>query len=90
MNCGAIPHTGGNLVSTIRDVCTGRQGVLSSRRDLGSYWKLHEGDRDGALRWLTSPVLTLASERLIDRLIAEPGRRALQQVIHALEHGLPV
>lgn len=51
---------------------------------------LHEGDLDGTLRWLTSPVLTLASERPIDLLATEPGRRAVLQVIHALEHGLPV
>ncbi|BCG22821.1 hypothetical protein TUM18999_10120 [Pseudomonas tohonis] len=51
---------------------------------------LHEGDLDGALRWLTSPVLTLASDRPIDLLATEPGRRAVLQVIHALDHGLPV
>ena len=51
---------------------------------------LHEGDLDGALSWLTSPVLTLASDRPIDLLATEPGRRAVLQVIHALDHGLPV
>ena len=51
---------------------------------------LHEGDLDGALSWLTSPVLTLASDRPIDLLATETGRRAVLQVIHALDHGLPV
>lgn len=56
---------------------------------LDALLELHEGDLDGALRWLTSPVLSLASERPIDLLITEPGRRAVLQVILALEHGLP-
>ena len=51
---------------------------------------LYDGDLDGALRWLTSPVLTLSSERPIDLLVTEPGRRAVLQVIHAIEYGLPV
>ncbi|PAU59030.1 hypothetical protein BZL41_17100 [Pseudomonas sp. PIC25] len=57
---------------------------------LDALLELHEGDIDGALRWLTSPVLTLASERPIDLLVTEPGRRAVLQVTRALEHGLPV
>ncbi|MHA6492486.1 antitoxin Xre/MbcA/ParS toxin-binding domain-containing protein [Pseudomonas borbori] len=56
---------------------------------LDALLELHGGDLDGALRWLTSPVLVLASERPIDLLITEPGRRAVLQVILALEHGLP-
>ncbi|WP_372239915.1 antitoxin Xre/MbcA/ParS toxin-binding domain-containing protein [Pseudomonas sp. 9AZ] len=56
---------------------------------LDALLELHEGDLDGALRWLTSPVLTLVSERPIDLLVTEPGRRAVLQVIHAIEHGLP-
>jgi putative toxin-antitoxin system antitoxin component (TIGR02293 family) len=76
-----------------------RHSVMSARASevfcrivetLDALLELHEGDLDGALRWLTSPVLTLASERPIDLLVTEPGRRAVLQVIHALEHGLPV
>lgn len=51
---------------------------------------LHEGDLDSALRWLTSTTFTLASERPIDLLVTEPGHRAVLQVVHAIEHGLPV
>lgn len=76
-----------------------RHSVMSARAGdvfcrlvevLDALLELHEGDLDGTLRWLTSPVLTLASERPIDLLVTEPGRRAVLQVIHAIEYGLPV
>lgn len=57
---------------------------------LDALWELYDGNLDGALRWLTSPILTLASERPIDLLVTEPGCRAVLQVIHSIEHGLPV
>jgi putative toxin-antitoxin system antitoxin component (TIGR02293 family) len=73
-------------------VMSARAGEVFCRlvETLDALLELHEGDLDGALRWLTSPVLTLASERPIDLLVTEPGRRAVLQVIHAIEHGLPV
>ncbi|EPG3484388.1 antitoxin Xre/MbcA/ParS toxin-binding domain-containing protein, partial [Pseudomonas aeruginosa] len=33
---------------------------------------LYDGNLDGALRWLTSPNQTLASERPVDLLVTEP------------------
>lgn len=57
---------------------------------LDALWDLYDGNRDGALCWLTSPILTLASERPIDLIVTEPGCRAVLQVIHSIEHGLPV
>lgn len=51
--------------------------------------ELHEGDIEGALRWLTSPVQTLARQRPVDLITTEPGRQAVMQVIHAFEYGLP-
>lgn len=73
-------------------VMSARAGEVFCRlvETLDALLELHEGDLDGALRWLTSPALTLASERPIDLLVTEPGRRAVLQVIHAIEHGLPV
>lgn len=57
---------------------------------LDSLLLLHEGDLDGALRWLTSPSKTLSFERPIDLIVTEPGTRAVMQAIHSLEYGLPV
>ncbi|AYQ81408.1 antitoxin Xre/MbcA/ParS toxin-binding domain-containing protein [Pseudomonas aeruginosa] len=57
---------------------------------LDALWDLYDGNVDGALRWLTSPNLTLASERPVDLLVTEPGCRAVLQVIRSIEHGLPV
>ena len=51
---------------------------------------LYEGNLDAALRWLTSPIKTLAFERPIDLIVTEPGTRAVMQAIHSLEYGLPV
>lgn len=51
---------------------------------------LHDGNCEGALRWLTTPNQVLAHERPIDLLVTESGRRAVLQVIHAIEYGLPV
>ncbi|HCF0007977.1 TPA: DUF2384 domain-containing protein [Pseudomonas aeruginosa] len=51
---------------------------------------LYDGNLDGALRWLTSPNQTLASERPVDLLVTEPGCRAVLQIIRSMEHGLPV
>lgn len=52
-------------------------------------WELYEANLDGALRWLTSPNLALASERPVDLLVTEPGCRAVLQVIRSIEYGLP-
>lgn len=57
---------------------------------LDALLELYDGNLDGALQWLTSPNLTLASERPVDLLVTEPGCRAVFQVIHSIEHGLPV
>ncbi|HFL2856719.1 antitoxin Xre/MbcA/ParS toxin-binding domain-containing protein [Pseudomonas aeruginosa] len=51
---------------------------------------LYDGNLDGALRWLTSPNQTLASERPVDLLVTEPGCRAVLQIIRSMEHGLPI
>jgi putative toxin-antitoxin system antitoxin component (TIGR02293 family) len=76
-----------------------RRAVMSPRSSevfyrlvevLDALWDLYDGNVDGALRWLTSPNLTLASERPIDLLVTEPGCRAVLQVIRSMEHGLPV
>lgn len=50
---------------------------------------LQDGNLEGALRWLTSPILALANERPLDLLVTEPGMRAVSQAIHAIEYGLP-
>ena len=73
-------------------VMSARAGEVFCRlvETLDALLDLYDGDLDGALRWLTSPVLTLASERPIDLLVTESGRRAVLQVIRAIEHGLPV
>lgn len=57
---------------------------------LDSLLLLHEGNIDGALRWLTSPIKTLAFERPIDLIITEPGHKAVMQVVYSIEYGLPV
>lgn len=57
---------------------------------LDALFYLYDGNLDGALRWLTSPNLTLLSERPVDLLVTEPGCRAVLQVIRSIEHGLPV
>ncbi|WP_115290747.1 antitoxin Xre/MbcA/ParS toxin-binding domain-containing protein [Ectopseudomonas mendocina] len=57
---------------------------------LDALLELSDGNLDGALRWLTSPNRTLASERPLDLLVTEPGCRAVLQVIRSIEHGLPV
>lgn len=57
---------------------------------LNSLLLLHDGDLDGALRWLTSPHMTFAFERPIDLLATESGYKAVQQVVHSIEYGLPV
>jgi len=51
--------------------------------------ELHEGGIEGALRWLTSPVQTLARQRPVDLITTKPERQAVMQVIHAIEYGLP-
>lgn len=51
---------------------------------------LYEGNLDAALRWLTSPIKTLAFERPIDLIVTESGTRAVIQAIHSIEYGLPV
>jgi putative toxin-antitoxin system antitoxin component (TIGR02293 family) len=51
---------------------------------------LYDGNLNGALCWLTAPISTLASERPIDMLATDAGRRAVLQVIHSIEYGLPV
>lgn len=76
-----------------------RRAVMSPRSSevlyhlvevLDALWELYDGNLGGALRWLTSPNLTLASERPVDLLVTEPGCRAVLQVIRSMEHGLPV
>lgn len=76
-----------------------RRAVMSPRSSEAFYhlvevldilWELYNGNLDGALRWLTSPNMTLASERPVDLLFTGPGCRAVLHVIHAIEHGLPV
>lgn len=57
---------------------------------LDALLELHDGDRDGALRWLTSPIQTLACERPVDLIVTQSGQRAVLQVIHSIEYGLPV
>lgn len=57
---------------------------------LDALWDLYDGNVDGALRWLTSPSLALASERPVNLLVTAPGCRELLQVIRSIEHGLPV
>ncbi|WP_435634851.1 antitoxin Xre/MbcA/ParS toxin-binding domain-containing protein [Pseudomonas solani] len=52
--------------------------------------ELYDGNLDGALRWMTSPNLTLASERPVELLVTGPGLRAVLHVIRSIEHGLPV
>lgn len=73
-------------------VMSARAGEVFCRlvETLDDLLELHDGDIEGALHWLTSPVQTLASERPIELLVTESGRRAVRQVIHAIEHGLPV
>lgn len=75
-----------------------RRAVMSPRSSevfyhlvevLDALWELYEANLDGALRWLTSPNLALASERPLDLLVTEPGCRAVLYVIHSIEHGLP-
>ena len=55
-----------------------RRAVMSPRSSevfyhlvevLDALWDLYGGNVDGALRWLTSPNLTLASERPVDLLV---------------------
>lgn len=76
-----------------------RRAVMSPRSSealyhlvevLDALLDLYDGNLDRALRWLTSPNLTLASERPIDLLVTEPGCRAVLQVIRSIEYGLPV
>lgn len=76
-----------------------RRAVMSPRSSevlyhlvevLDALIELYDGNLDGALRWLASPVLTLASERPVDLLVTGPGCRAVLQIIHSIEHGLPV
>lgn len=52
--------------------------------------ELHDGNLEGALRWLATPNMVLANERPVNLLVTEAGRRAVQQTIHAIEYGLPV
>lgn len=61
-----------------------RRAVMSQRSSevfyhlievLDALLELYDGDLDGALRWLASPNLMLASERPVDLLITEPGCR---------------
>lgn len=76
-----------------------RRAVMSPRSSevfyhlvevLDALLDLYDGNLGGALPWLTSPSLTLASERPVDLLVTEPGCRAVLQVIRSMEHGLPV
>ncbi|WP_424483859.1 antitoxin Xre/MbcA/ParS toxin-binding domain-containing protein [Pseudomonas sp.] len=40
---------------------------------LDALLELYDGNLDGALRWLTSPNMMLASERPVDQLVTEPA-----------------
>ncbi|CEG51710.1 MULTISPECIES: antitoxin Xre/MbcA/ParS toxin-binding domain-containing protein [Stutzerimonas stutzeri group] len=51
---------------------------------------LYDGNLEGALRWLTTTNMLLANARPVDLVVTEAGGRAVQQAIHAIEHGLPV
>jgi uncharacterized protein (DUF2384 family) len=53
-------------------------------------FSLYHGNLGNASRWLTTPNLVLTNERLVDLLVTEAGKRAVQQAIHAIEYGLPV
>lgn len=57
---------------------------------LDALLELYDGNLDGALCWLTSPISSLASERPVDLLVTGRGCRAVLQIIHSIEHGLPV
>jgi len=59
-------------------------------RALDSLGNLYESNQEGAISWLTTPNKVLAEERPVDLLATEAGGRAVQQAIHAIEHGLPV
>ncbi|PZE11150.1 DUF2384 domain-containing protein [Pseudomonas sp. 57B-090624] len=59
-------------------------------RALDSLGDLYESNLEGAISWLTTPNKVLAKERPVDLLATEAGGHAVQQAIHAIEHGLPV
>ncbi|MBH3341589.1 DUF2384 domain-containing protein [Pseudomonas mendocina] len=59
-------------------------------RALDSLGDLYESNLEGAISWLTTPNKVLAKERPVDLLATEAGGHAVQQAIHAIEHGLPI
>lgn len=81
---------GRNITSPSRHVSTVKRDPLSPCRILDALLELYNGNLDEALRWPTSPNLTLASERPVDLLVTEPGFRAVLHLIHPIEHGLHV
>lgn len=57
---------------------------------LDALLELHSGEVRGALKWLSSPCQTLASERPIDLLVSTAGHRSVMQAIHSIDYGLCV
>lgn len=51
---------------------------------------LHDGDYVEVARWLTLPRITFSNARAVDLLKTEAGGKAVLQLVHAIEYGLPV
>ena len=81
---------GGRVISVPPYVSRASEVFCRLVETLDSLLFLHEGDLDGALRWLSSPIKALSFELPIDLINTEPGHRAVMQMVHSLEYGLPV
>jgi putative toxin-antitoxin system antitoxin component (TIGR02293 family) len=62
--------------------------LLRAARLFGRALELFEGDRDGAVEWLTTPKRALGGASPIDVAKTELGSREVENLIGRLEHGV--
>ena len=62
--------------------------LLRAARVFGRALELFEGDRDGAVEWLTTPKPALGGASPIDVAKTDLGSREVENLIGRLEHGV--
>jgi putative toxin-antitoxin system antitoxin component (TIGR02293 family) len=64
------------------------EGVLRLSRVFERATSLYDGDQNGAVQWLETPIPALDNQRPLDLAQTEPGAREVENLIGRIEHGI--
>jgi putative toxin-antitoxin system antitoxin component (TIGR02293 family) len=64
------------------------EGLLRLSRVFERATSLYEGDQNGAIEWLETPIPALDNQRPLDLAQTEPGAREVENLIGRIEHGI--